>query len=61
MVDVWHAEHYDGVDQNVWKKADVAFDPADGFDFRIVIEATVGFGNKGDIALDDFSLTPECR
>lgn len=60
MEQVWQAAGYDGIDRNVWTKADIAFDASKGNNFRIVIEATVGHNNKGDIALDDFSFTPGC-
>ena len=58
---VWHAEHYDGIDRNVWQKADIAFDQTEEKELRLIIEATVGYNNKGDIALDDFSFTPDCK
>ena len=61
MEQVWQAEEFEGIDQNVWKKADIAFDATDGNDFRLVIKASVGYKNKGDIAVDDFSFTPGCQ
>ena len=45
----------------MWQKADIAFDQAEEKELRLIIEATVGYNNKGDIALDDFSFTPDCK
>ena len=58
---IWQAENYDGIDRNVWQKADIAFDQTEEKELRLIIEATVGYNNKGDIALDDFSFTPDCK
>ena len=57
---LWQAKPVDGVDQNVWKKADIGFSDSDTA-FSLAIEATVGTKERGNIALDDITFTPQCK
>ena len=57
---LWQAKPVDGVDQNIWKKADIGFsDSAKAF--SLAIEATVGTKERGNIAIDDITFTPQCK
>ena len=57
---LWQAKPVDGVDQNIWKKADIGFSDSDTA-FSLAIEATVGTKERGNIALDDITFTPQCK
>ncbi|WAR02785.1 MLRP2-like protein [Mya arenaria] len=47
-----------GQQQDGWLRADVPL--TSNAPFRVVMEAVVGHGPKGDIAIDDVSFTPGC-
>ena len=57
---LWQARPVDGVDQNIWKKADIGFSDSDEA-FSLAIEATVGTKERGNIAIDDITFTPQCK
>merc|ERR1711915_794778 len=46
------------MDVNKWLRQDIEL-PV-GEDYRIIIEATVGWPSESDIAIDDVSFTPDC-
>ncbi|KAH3887722.1 hypothetical protein DPMN_011741 [Dreissena polymorpha] len=55
MVLIWNLT---GQQQASWLKADISLTSNDPF--RVIVEATVGNGYRGDIAIDDISFTPGC-
>ena len=46
------------MDVNKWLRQNIEL-PI-GEDYRIIIEATVGWPSESDIAIDDVSFTPDC-
>ena len=57
---LWQAPTVDGVDQNIWKRVNIGFsDSAKAF--SLAIEATVGTKERGNIAIDDITFTPQCK
>jgi len=57
---LWQAPAVDGVDQNIWKRVNIGFsDSAKAF--SLAIEATVGTKERGNIAIDDITFTPQCK
>ena len=57
---LWQARPPDGVDQNVWKRVDIGFSDSSKA-FSVAIEATVGSKERGNIAIDDVTFTPQCK
>ena len=57
---LWQSTVMEGVDQNVWKKVDIGFSDSDAA-FSLAIQATVGTRERGNIAIDDITFTPQCK
>ena len=58
--EIYNSKNYgDNIEVNAWQLVHAPI--AAGGKFRLVFEATVGTKGEGDIAIDDLTITPECR
>ena len=58
--EIYNSKTYgDHIEVNAWQLVHAPI--ATGGKFRLIFEATVGTKGEGDIAIDDLTITPECR